>query len=181
MHTSKERDILLQRITNHISAFEARERSRAERNYSEAMEKSAAALAAFTRTASFDEILTVEKSFQQNDLTIYAKRPGTVKSVEESIDDFEAGEAVCRQLLGDTAAYAAHRYRKKEMLAPEYEIPLDAMRRALRGQIKRVENYRVNVMGNDHEQAFLSARIAMLHRAEDMYDRLQKERLLPAE
>ena len=55
------------------------------------------------------------------------------------------------------------------------------MRQALRGQRRRVENYRANVMGNPCEQEFMAARIAMLRRAEHLYDAIQRERLSPPE
>ncbi len=174
-------ETFLDAITVQVSAFQQRERSRIEQNYSRAMEASAAAVVEFARNASFEELLEAERTFQKNDLAVYAKRPSTVKGVQEGIDDLEAGMGVYRQLVGDTAAYKAHTYRKKEMLPPENAIPLDAMRRALRGQMKRVENYRANVMGNAHEQEFLSARIALLRRAETLYDEMQKERLTPPE
>ena len=99
--------------------------------------------------------------------------------MQEGIEDIEAGEAAYKQLVEDTESYKAHGYRKKERLSPEKIIPLDAMRRALRGQVKRVENYRSNVMGNSQEQDFMSARIAMLRRAEKLYDAIQRQYLLP--
>jgi hypothetical protein len=160
-----------------VNAYEQREKSRAEKRYGDVMEKSAAAIAKFTRTASFEALMQAEKIFQQNDLLVYAKRPALVKSVQEGIDDFTDGEAVYRQLLENTAAYKAHKYRKKDRLSPDSGIPLDTMRKALRGQGKRLENYRANVMGNIHEQDFYSARIAMLRRAEELYDAFQRERL----
>ncbi len=93
------------------------------------------------------------------------------------MSDFSAGEAVYRQLLNDTPAYQAHKYRENEKAAPDKLVPLDAMRRALRGQVKRVENYRKNVMGNPHEYDYLSARVAMIRRAEELYDLMQRDRL----
>jgi hypothetical protein len=170
-----EFDSILQWLFAQVRAYEKREQSRAEKFYGSVMLQSAAALASFTRTASFDNLIRVEKAFQQNDLVVYAKRLGTMKSVQEGIDDFEAGEEVYRQLLEDTRAYKAHRYRRKN--STDNAIPLDTMRQALRGQVRRVENYRSNVMGNSAEQEFLSERIAMLRQAEKLYDAIQRERL----
>ncbi len=179
MAADKEFDALLVWIATQKDTYEKREQSRAEKLYSSVMLQSAAALAKFTRTASFDSLLGAEKAFQRNDLLVYAKRPGTMKSVREGIDDFEAGEEVYRQLLEDTKAYKAHRYRRKN--STDSEIPVDTMRQALRGQVKRVENYRSNVMGNPSEQEFLSKRIALLRRAEQLYDAIQRKRLSPPE
>lgn len=162
-------------------AFEQRARSRVEIQYGDSMQAAAEATVKFTATASLDELLQAEKTFQTNDLLIYAQRPATVKSVQEGMQDLEDGEAVYRQLLEKTDAYKEHVYRRKERIPPEHIIPLDAMRRAIRGQVKRVANYRANVMGNIREQDFLSARIEMLHRAEQLYDAMQRERLLPPE
>jgi hypothetical protein len=162
-------------------AFERRARSIVEKQYSGAMQRAADTLMKLLLVATFDELLQAEKAFQENDLAVYAQRPGTLESVRESIDDFEAGEKTYRQLVDDTAAYRGHGYRKKEKVPPDYVLPLDAMRRALRGQVKRVENFRANVMGNLQEQAFLSARIALLGRAEELYDAMQRERLSPAD
>ncbi len=100
-----------------------------------------------------------------------------MNAVREGIDDLKAGMAAYRLLIDDADAYKAHPYRQKERIPPERIIPLDAMRRALRGQMKRVENYRSNVMGNIQEQEFLSARIAMLRRAEKLYDGMQRKNL----
>lgn len=170
----------LMAVTAQVKAYEKRERSRVEQEYGIAMSRSATALLEFTRYASFDELIEAENTLQKNDLIVYAQRPATTKAVQEGMDDFDAGMEVCQQLLHDTAAYKAHSYRKKERLPPEKIIPLDAMRRALRGQVKRVENYRANVMGNAQEQEFMSARIALLRRAEELYDEIQRERLLQA-
>jgi hypothetical protein len=172
---------LLKTVTAQGRAFERRAQSVEEKRYSDAMLKAAAALTQFTRTATFDELIGAEQAFQENDLTIYAQRPGTVKSVREGMDDLEAGMMSYRQLMTDTEAYKKHGYRKKEMVDPKNGIPLDAMRRALRGQVRRVENYRANVMGNSNEQTFMTARIEMLHRAEELYDAMQRERLSPPE
>ena len=174
-----ELDSLLSWVAAQASVFEKRGQSRMEKLYGDVMSRSAAALARFTRVASFDSLIRAEKAFQRNDLAVYAKRPATLKSVQEGIDDLEAGEEVCRQLLEDTVAYRAHRYRKKNSVSPEGVIPLDAMRQALRGQRRRLENYRANVMGNPEEQEFMAARIAMLRRAEKLYDAMQRERLSP--
>jgi hypothetical protein len=162
-----------------VSAFEQRENSRVEKRYGIAMQDSAVILAELTQDASFEELIEAEQTLQKNDLTVYAQRSETLESVREGISDINAGLAAYRLLVRNTAEYKAHPYRKKERLPPEHILPLDAMRRALRGQIKRVENYRSNVMGNIKEQEFLSARIAILHRAEALYDAMQRERLLP--
>lgn len=162
-------------------AYERRSRSRMEKRYGDIMRTAAAVLAEFTGDASFEELIRAEKAFQENDLAIYAQRPATVKAVREGIDDLENGEVAYRQLIENTDAYQKHGYRKKERIPPEKVIPLDAMRRALRGQVKRIENYRKNVMGNPHEQIFMAARIAMLRRAEKLYDAMQRERLFPPE
>lgn len=159
-----------------VDAYEKREKSRAERHYGDVMQGSATALVRFIRNASFDQLIKAEKHFQENDLVVYAKLSATVKAVQEGIDDLAEGEVTYKQLIENTEAYKTHGYRKKERVPPERVIPLDAMRRALRGQVKRVENYRKNVMGNPHEVEFMSARIAMLRRAEKLYDAIQRER-----
>lgn len=161
-----------------VGAFEKRANSLIEKEYGRAMQRAANALAQITQSESFEALIRAEQTLQKNDLTVYAHRPALVASVQDGIDDINDGLAVYTQLVTDAPAYAAHRYRKKERLPPEYTIPLDAMRRAIRGQIKRVENYRANVMGNTSEQAFLSARIELLHQAEAQYDSLQRKRLL---
>ncbi len=163
--------------TAQVDAFEKRAKSWAETMYGETMQKSAAAVVNYTRIASFDQLLAAEKAFQKNDLTVYAQSPATLKSVQQGISDFSAGEAVYQQLLNDTPAYQAHKYRENEKAAPDKLVPLDAMRRALRGQVKRLENYRKNVMGNPHEHDFMSARVAMIRRAEELYDLMQRDRL----
>ncbi len=178
MASDEEFKRLLLAVSAQVNAFEKRENSRVEKQYGNVMQRSAVALAQFARTASFDQLILAEKTFQENDLVVYAKRPATLKSVQEGIEDLQQGEASYRQLLDNTEAYKAHGYRKKERLSPEKIIPLDAMRRALRGQVKRVENYRSNVMGNSQEQDFLSARIALLRRAEKLYDEIQRQHLL---
>ena len=122
-----------------------------------------------------------ETPYQENVIVVYAKRSADERAVKEGVEDNEAGKAAYKQLVEDAKSYKARGYRKKERLSPEKIIPLDAMRRALRGQVKRVENYRSNVMGNSQEQDFMSARIAMLRRAEKLYDAIQRERLLPTE
>ena len=157
--------------------YEKRAKSRAEIQYGDSMARSAAALVKFISSASFDQLMLVEKTFQKNDLTVYAQLPATIKSVEQGMRDFNDGEKVYRQLLDNPQAYSAHAYREGERAGPDKLVPLDAMRLALRGQVKRVENYRKNVMGNPHEQAFLSARIALLRRAEEIYDSMQRERI----
>ena len=181
MESNGQFDRLFQAIATHIEAYERREKSRAEKDYGVAMRKSAGVLAEFAATASFADLIKAEKTFQENDLVVYAKRPATLKAVQEGIEDLEEGEITYKQLLENTEAYKAHGYRKKERIPPEKVIPLDAMRRALRGQVRRVENYRSNVMGNLQEQEFMSVRIAMLRRAEKLYDAIQRERLLPAD
>lgn len=155
-------------------AYEKRARSRMEKQYGDTMERSATALVEFTRIATFDQLVAVERTFQQNDLAVYAQLPSTMKSVQQGIADLGDGIEVYRQLLVDPQAYKAHKYRENERARPDRLIPLDAMRRALRGQAKRVENYRKNVMGNPHEHEFLSARIAMLRHAEKLYDVIQR-------
>lgn len=172
---------IMLRIAAHADAFEKRERPRAEINYGKAMGLSASALAEFTQTASFDQLLFVEKTLQNNDLDIYARVSSTLKSVQEGMSDLQDGEEVYAQLLTNPDAYKAHKYREKERAAPDKIIPLDAMRRALRGQASRVENYRRNVMGNPKEHDFLSARIGLIRRAEKLYDVIQRDRLLPTE
>ena len=180
MGSSEQFDALLQAVAAHVYAYERRERSRAEKEYGVAMKKSADVLLEFVAAASFAELLQVERIFQENDRIVYAKRSATMKSVLEGIDDFAAGEVVYRQLVEDTNAYRTHKYRKKNSVDPDNAIPVDTMRQALRGQVRRVENYRKNVMGNLEEQKFMSARIAMLRRAEKLYDAMQRERLLPS-
>lgn len=162
-----------------VDIFDKRAKSRIEKQYSESMQRTAAALRDFIPVATFDQLLSFERTFQRNDLTVYAQAPSTVKSVEQGIRDFADGEAVCRQLRENPQAYLAHKYRESERAAPDKLLPLDAMRRALRGQANRVENYRRNVMGNPNEQEFLSARIALLQRAEELYDGMQRA-ILPA-
>ena len=164
-----------------VEAFERRERSRAEKHYADAMKEAATTLSNIIRIASFDQLIAIEKMYQKNDLDIYAKVPATQKSVQQGIDDLQDGEDVYRQLQQDPQAYKAHKYRTNEKAPPDKLVPLDAMRRALRGQIKRVENYRKNVMGNPHEHTFLSARIALLHRAEKMYNTIQRDAYTPSE
>jgi hypothetical protein len=144
-----------------IDAYGKREESLAEKHYGNVMQESARVLAAFTRTASFDQLVMAEKTLQQNDLAIYAKAPSTMKSVQQGISDFKNGEDVYGQLLNNPQAYSDHKYRDSERVGSDKLVPLDAMRRALRGQVKRVENYRKNVMGNPKEQEFMSARIAV--------------------
>lgn len=169
----------LQRVYEQKMAFEKRERSREEIDYGKSMKKSANALKEFTRNATFDQLLIVETIFQENDLTAYAKVPATLKAVNEGMNDFKNGKAVYKQLLNNPEAYREHKYREKERAPPDRVVPLDAMRKALRGQAARVENYRKNVMGNPNEYAFMSARIAMIRHAEKLYDAIQRERLLP--
>lgn len=178
MTNEEDFDELLVWSAAQVNAYEKREKSRAEKYYGDVMQGSAVILARFTRSASFDQLIRAEKHFQKNDLLVYAKRQATMNSVQEGIDDLEDGETVYRQLVENTEAYKEHRYRKKDRIAPDSAIPLDTMRRALRGQMKRVENYRSNVMGSVQEQEFMSARIAMLRRAEKLYDVLQRERLV---
>jgi hypothetical protein len=160
-----------------VNIYEKRARSQIEKQYGETMRKSAIALVDFIPRATFDELLSIEKTFQQNDLTVYAQHPATIKTVEQGIRDFNDAEAVYKQLLANPQAYYEHKYRESERASPDKLVPLDAMRRALRGQVKRVENYSRNVMGNPQEQTFLSARTALLHRAEDLYDEMQRVRL----
>ena len=181
MRHSKEFNALFQIIIAQGRAYERRARSRVEKQYGDAMRAAAQTLDAFTGAASFEELIQAEKAFQENDLAIYAQRPATLKSVQEGMRDLEDGEAAYRQLIEKTDAYREHPYRQKERIPPERIIPLDAMRRALRGQVKRIENYRANVMGNPREQEFLSARTAMLRRAETLYDEMQRRLLLPPE
>lgn len=178
MASNDEFTILLHAIATQVDAFEKRERSPAERRYGNAMRELALSLTEILRTASFDELIHIEKIFQRNDLVAFAKVPATKKSVQQGIDDLDNGEEVYKQLLENTQGYQAHKYRENERAAPDKLVPLDAMRRALRGQAKRVENYRKNVMGNSSEQEFLSARIAMIRQAEKLYDTLQRKLLL---
>ena len=96
------------------------------------------------------------------------------------MSDLQDGEEVYAQLLNNPDAYKAHKYREKERASPDKIVPLDAMRRALRGQASRVENYRKNVMGNPKEHDFLYARVAMIRHAEKLYDDIQRHTLLPA-
>lgn len=170
---------LLRSVATQAKAFERREQSPAEIAYGIVMGKAARELAEFSRTASFDEILTAEKAMQANDLDIYARAPATLKAVHEGIADFKDGEVVYKQLQTNPEAYKEHRYREKERAAPDRVVPLDAMRKALRGQAARVENYKKNVMGNLQEQSFLTTRVAMLRRAEKLYDGIQRDLLLP--
>lgn len=158
-----------------VDAYWNREKSPAEIRYGDVMRDSAIILADLTRTASFDQLIAAEKVLQKNDLVVYAKVPSTTKSVQQGIDDLQNGEEVYKQLLQNPKAYFEHKYRDNERASPDRLVPLDAMRRALRGQIKRVENYRKNVMGNPNEREFLSARIAMIHHAESLYDAIQRE------
>ncbi len=160
-------------------AYSTRVKSRAEILYGETLKKSADSIIRYTCTATFDQLLHAEKTLQENDLVVYAQMPATLKSVQQGISDFSDGEAVYRQLMRDTQAYKDHRYRENDRAAPDKLVPIDTMRRALRGQIKRVENYRKNVMNNPHEYDFMSARVAMLRRAEKLYDQIQRALLLP--
>ena len=173
-------EILLIAATQ-VNAFNKRERSRAAIDYAAAMEKSAASLEKFTKTASFDQLLKAERIFQQNDQDIYAQVPSTLESVQKGMRDFDAGGEVHRQLLDNPEAYKAHRYREDDRAPPDRLVPLDAMRKALRGQMARIGNYRKTVLGSSQEYDFLSARIALLRRAEQLYDTLQREQLLPPE
>lgn len=170
---------LLFLIAGQVSVYDKRAQSRIEKQYGESMQRTAGAIRKILPDATFEQLLLVERMFQRNDLTVYAQAPSTVKSVEQGIRDFADGEAVCRQLRENPQAYLAHKYRESERAAPDKLLPLDAMRRALRGQANRVENYRRNVMGNPNEQEFLSARIALLQRAEELYDGMQRA-ILPA-
>ncbi len=159
------------------SIYDKRAKSRIEKQYGDAMQRSAIALMEFTRNATFDQLILLEKTFQRNDLAVYAQLPSTMKSVQQGIDDLENGEGVYKQLLNNPQAYSEHKYRDSERAGPGKLVPLDAMRRALRGQVKRIENYRKNVMSNPQEQKFMSTRIVMLRRAEKLYDALQREQL----
>lgn len=160
-----------------VAIYERRAKSRVEKQYGDIMRRSAAVLSEFARTASFDKLIIAERMFQKNDLVVYAQLPSTMKTVRQGIDDLKAGEEVYKQLTEDPQAYKGHKYRDSEKAPPDKAVPLDAMRRALRGQVKRVENYRKNVMGNPQEYEFMSARIAMLKRAEKLYDAIQRKYL----
>lgn len=164
-----------------VNAFNKRERSRAAMDYATAMKKSAAILDAFTEIASFEQLLKAERIFQQNDQNIYAQVPSTLEAVQKGMRDFDAGEGVYRQLLASPEAYRAHRYREDDHALPDKLVPLDAMRKALRGQMARIGNYRKTVLGSSQEYDFMSARIGMLRRAEKLYDGIQRERFLSAE
>lgn len=168
-------------VATQVDIFEKREQSRVEKRYGAVMEHSAAMLAEFTLTATFEQLIGIEKLLQRNDLSVYARVPSTLKSVQEGMSDLQDGEEVYAQLLTNPEAYKAHKYREKERAVPDKIIPLDAMRRALRGQASRVENYRKNVMGNPKEHDFLSARIGLIRRAEKLYDAIQRDRLLQTE
>lgn len=160
-------------------AFQRMKRSPAVVDYGSVMERAARSVEKFCKTASFDQLLAAEKIFQKNDLTIFSTSPSTRESVLEGIDNFRAGEKVYRQLMRSPMAYKEHEYLKSKMVGPDRLVPKDTMRQAIRSQISRVENYRKNVMGNEQEVAFTTARIAMLRRAEKLYDKIQRERLLP--
>lgn len=159
-------------------AFNKRERSRAAIDYGVVMERSAASLRDFTKTAPFDQLLMAEKIFQQNDQNTYAKVPSTLQAVKKGMRDFMAGDDVYQQLLNHPAAYKAHSYREDDRAPPDKLVPLDAMRKALRGQISRVGNYRKTVLGSSQEYEFMTARISMIRRAEKLYDGIQRDRLL---
>lgn len=174
-------DKLLKRASAQAKAFEKRERSRAGQIYNLVMDKSTAILKEYSRSGSFDQLLRAEKIFQDYDLKAYAKVVSTIQAVQKGMRDFDAGEEVYRQLLNDPEAYKAHRYREDDHAAPDKVVPLDAMRKALRGQVSRVGNYRKNVMSNSQEYDFLTARIAMIRRAEKLYDGIQRDRLLPSQ
>lgn len=181
MASDRELAEFLGHLVKQKIAFEKREQSHAEINYGKVMSKSARALIDFTKIATFDQLLLVESAFQENDITTYAKVPATLKAVNDGINDFKDGEVVYKQLLNNPDAYKEHRYREKERASPDKIIPLDAMRRALRGQAARIENYSKNVMGNPREYDFMTARISMIRRAEKLYDAIQRKRLLPPE
>ncbi len=168
---------ILQIAASQANAFGKRERSRASRDYAAAMEKAAVVLRAFTRAASFDQLLEAEQVFQRNDRNVYARAPSTLEAVQKGMRDFDAGKSVYKQILENPEAYRAHRYREDDHAFPDRVVPLDAMRKALRGQISRVGNYRKTVLGNSQEYDFMTARIAMLRRAEKLYDAIQRERL----
>ncbi len=168
-------DKIVLAVAAQADAFEKREQSLTEKRYGAIMERSAVVLAEFTQIATFDQLLTIEKLLQQNDLNVYARVPSTLESVQEGIIDLREGEEVYAQLLHDSDAYKAHKYREKERASPDKLVPLDAMRRALRGQASRVENYRKNVMNNPKEHSFLSARISLIRRAEKLYDAIQRD------
>lgn len=175
-------DVELKRILKiaaaQAKAFNKRERSRAAIDYGVVMERSAASLKKFTKTASFDQLLMAEKIFQQNDRNIFAKVPSTMEAVQKGMRDFQAGDDVYKQLRNDAEAYKAHSYREDDRASPDKAVPLDAMRKALRGQVSRVENYRKTVLGSSQEYDFLTARISMIRRAEKLYDGIQRDRLL---
>lgn len=174
-------DLIMNAVAAQVDAFEKRQQSRAEKHYAAMTAKSAAALGKFARNASFDQLLSVEQLFQKNDLVIYAKVPSIMQAVQKGMRDFKAGGEVYEQLLTHPEAYRAHSYREDDHASPDKLVPLDAMRKALRGQIARVGNYRKTVLGSSQEYAFMTARIAMIRRAEKLYDSIQRDRLLPPE
>lgn len=181
MITRKKIAEIMQATVAQVDAFKMRAESPAEIHYGDMMQRVATILALHFRSASFDQLIALEKTFQANDLLVYATLSSTLKSVQQGIRDIKAGEAVYRQLVNDPASYKAHKYRENEHAGPDRLVPLDAMRLALRGQVKRVENYRTNVMANIKEQEFLSARSAMLRHAEKLYDAIQREHFPPPE
>lgn len=160
------------------NAFNKRERSRAAIDYGIVMERSTAGIREFTKNATFDQLLLAERVLQQNDQDAYTKVPSILQAVQKGMRDFEAGCEVYRQLLNQPEAYKAHRYREDDCASPDRVVPLDAMRKALRGQISRVGNYRKTVLGSPQEYAFMTARISMIRRAEKLYDAIQRECLL---
>lgn len=164
-------------VNSHVQAHEKRRNSRVEQQYSKVLRSSTLILGELGAKGDFETVLKVEKTLQQQDLEKYSQNASVKKSVLEGIDDLNNGIVDYKTLLNSPETYMAKAYVKRDMAGPDKSVPLDSMRKALRSQASRVGNYARNPMANDDERDFLNARVALIRKAEKLYDRIQRDRL----
>lgn len=164
-------DMVTVQFDAHVFAYQEKQKSRIEKKYSLTMQKSAQALRTAVKTLDFDGLLRLENTLAQIDFDRYSDNEAVRRNVLTGIRDLEAGESNYQVLRSDPETYFKWKYVKREMAGL---VPIDSMRKALRGQVNRVNAYATSPMINEAEREFQKARIAMLHRAEELYDSIQR-------
>lgn len=147
--------------------------SPAVRRHALAIRKAIKAVREALANGNFETLLNLEIEMQQLEMTMYARDPGMIASIERTRDDLEAGMLDYRQLIDNPKAYRERGYRKSDRTGTNRRFPFDTMRKALRGQAARVGNFAKNPMLSPEEKEFHRLRVAILKRAEMLYEELQ--------
>ena len=149
--------------------------SQVMRRYVAAIEKNMSLMREAISVGDFETLVDVETAIQIVELEKYSHDAGMMASIQKTQKDLAEGMKDYRQLIEMPEAYCARGYRERDCVGANKEFPLDTMRKALRSQAVRVDNFAKNSMLFPVEKEFHLLRVSLLKRAEKLYEGLQAQ------